>query len=152
MNKKIKVLFLGSLILNILLLGLILGDLSYRFGRDRFWHPRMSQRLEQLPEPLREHLYKAMKQVREENHPLLDKLRKTRRETIRILETEPFDTAAYDQRVSLLLGLCGQMARHMDDVVKRLPKKLPMEQRAKLADFLRRPLGSPRGAAHPKLN
>jgi hypothetical protein len=59
MNKKVKVLFLGSLILNVLLLGLILGDLSYRFGRDRFWHPRMSQRLEQLPEPLREHLYKA---------------------------------------------------------------------------------------------
>jgi uncharacterized membrane protein len=93
-----------------------------------------------------------MKQVREENDLLLDKLRQTRKETIRILETEPFDAAAYDRQVSLLVDLRGQMARHMADVVKGLAKKLPMEQRAKLADFLRRPPASPRGAAHPKLN
>jgi uncharacterized membrane protein len=122
-NKKVKVLFLGSLILNVLVVGLIFGDLSYRFGRDRFWRPRMSQRLEQLPEPLREHLYKAMKQAREKTHPLLDKLTQTRRETIRILETEPFDAAAYDQQVSLLVDLRGRMARHMADVVKGLAKK-----------------------------
>jgi uncharacterized membrane protein len=84
-------------------------------------------------------LQTAMAQAREENEPVREQLRAARQETIRILKTEPFDAAAYQQQVELAHTLRGQMAQRMADVVQTLARELPLEQREALAELLRRP-------------
>jgi uncharacterized membrane protein len=139
MSKKIKLLFLGSLTLNVLLVGVLLGDVSQRFGQKHSRRARMEAHMERLPEPMKARLQAAMAQAREENEPVREQLRAARQETIRILKTEPFDEAAYQQQVELVHTLRGQMAQRMADVVQALARELPLEQREALAELLRRP-------------
>jgi uncharacterized membrane protein len=139
MNKTLKVLFLVSLILNVLLVGVLMGQLPRRLERGSFREQRMEQALRDLPQPMQTRLREKFKQMRAASDPLRDQLRVAREQTLSTLSAEPFDEAAYDRQVSKIHELQLQMFKKMGQVVKEIAKELSVEERRNFAQILRRP-------------
>jgi uncharacterized membrane protein len=139
MNKTLKLLFLVSLILNVLLVGVLMGQLPRRLERGSFREQRMEQALRDLPQPMQTRLREKFKQMRAAGDPLRDQLRIAREQTLGTLSAEPFDEAAYDRQVSKIQELQLQMFKKMGQVVKEIAKELSVEERRNFAQILRRP-------------
>ncbi len=139
MSAKLKFAFLSSLIVNVFLVGMLLGELPRRFDEEGSREERMEKAIAALPEPLREQFRGKMERMRESSEPIREQIRQAREEAIRILIAEPFDGAAYDRQVSKIHELQGQRSRRMAEIVKEVAKDLPPEQRQVLAAVLRRP-------------
>lgn len=139
MNRTLKLLFLVSIILNVLLVGVLTGQLPRRLERGSFREQRMEQALKDLPQPTQTRLREKFKQMRAAGDPLREQLRAVREETLGILSAEPFDEAAYDRQVSKIDELQLQMFKKTGQVVKQIAKELPPEERRIFAQILRRP-------------
>jgi uncharacterized membrane protein len=137
MSKTVKLVFLVSLVLNILLVGVLLGRLPRDVGFDR--QQRLEQALKDLPEPTQTRFREKFKQMRAAGDPLRDQIRLAREETLRILSADPFDEAAYDRHVSQIDDLQLQMFKKMGQVVKEIANELPPEERRLFVQILRRP-------------
>lgn len=141
MNKQLKGAFLVSLLANILLVGVLLGELPHRFERVSSYQERMEKTLKALPEPVQARFRDEM---REDGEPMRDRIQAAREEAIRILVTEPFDESAYDRQVNEINELRVRRSKRMAGIVKEIAKDLPLEQRKVLAGMLRRPPTSTR--------
>jgi uncharacterized membrane protein len=137
MSKFFKLAVIISLTLNVILIGLLLGELPRRFDRGNRPGERIRRDVEKLPEPLRARFREKMEQARQGG--MRQKLRQERDEAIRILAAEPFDEAAYDRQVKKIQELRLQMHQRMAENIKELAKGLPQEQRQALAEVLKRP-------------
>ena len=106
-EQDVKLVFLASLVLNVLLVGVFLGRLprDVGFGRQQ----RLEQALKDLPEPTQTRLREKFKQMRASGDPLRDQIRLAREETLNILTADPFDEAAYDRHVNQIDDLQLQM-------------------------------------------
>ena len=137
MSKTVRLVFLASLVLNVLLVGVLLGQLprDVGFGRQQ----RLEQALKDLPEPTQTRFREKFKQMRASGDPLRDQIRVAREETLNILTADPFDEAAYDRHVNQIDDLQLQMFKKMGQVVKEIAKELPPEERRMFAQILRRP-------------
>lgn len=143
MNAKLKFAFLASLLVNVFLLGVLLGELPHRFDEGVSREERMGKAIEKLPEPLRARFRGKLERMREGSEQLRDQIQEAREEALRILIAEPFDGTAYDRQVSKIHELYGQRAKRMAELVKEVAKDLPPEQRQMLAEVLKRPPPSP---------
>lgn len=143
MSKKLKFTFLVSLVLNVLLVGVVLGELPRRFEKGSPRQSRMERALKELPEPLQTRFREQMERMRENGEPTREQMYKAREEALHILTTEPFNEAAYDQQVNKINELRIQMTKRMAEVVKAVAKDLPLEQRKILAKALQRPPSPP---------
>ena len=139
MNRTLKLLFLVSIILNVLLVGVLMGQLPSRLERGSFREQRMEQALKDLPQATQTRLREKFKQMRAAGDPLRDQLRAAREETLGILSAESFDEAAYDRQVSKIDELQLQRFKKIGLVVKEIAKALPPEERRIFAQILRRP-------------
>ncbi len=139
MNKKLRLAFLVSIILNVLLAGIILGALPQRFygGRSR---ETFVNAIDKLPEPARTRFRNNLEAFRKS--PLRQEMTSARNEAIRLLATDPFDEAAYDRAVNRVNELRLQMSKRASDDVKAIIKDLPADQRKAVADILKRPPSS----------
>jgi len=139
MTKRVKLVFLASLVLNLLLLGIILGHAPR--GRDArpTRQQRMEEALKKLPEPAQSRLREKFTQIRAAADPLRQQSDQARAEAIRLLRAEPFDEAAYDREVSKIEALRSQTFKRIGQVIKQTAKELSPEERRMLADMLRRP-------------
>jgi uncharacterized membrane protein len=144
MTAKLKFAFLVSLIVNVFLIGMLLGELPHRFDGRLSREERMQKAVESLPEPLRTRFREKMESVREGSEPIREQIHQAREEAIRILVAEPFDGTAYDRQVGKIHELHGQRSRRMAEAVKEVAKDLPQEQRQALAEVLKRPPPSSR--------
>lgn len=142
MNAKLKFAFLASLIVNVFLIGVMLGELPRRFDEDLSREDRMEKAIAALPEPLQAQFRGKLARMREGSEPIREQIRQAREETIHILIAEPFDGTAYDRQVSKIHELQGQRSQRMAEVVKEVAKDLPPEQRLVLAEVLKRPPSS----------
>jgi uncharacterized membrane protein len=143
MNAKLKFAFLASLLVNVFLIGVLLGELPRRFEEGVSREDRMEKEIEKLPEPLRAQFRGKMERMREGSEQLRNQIQEAREEALRILIAEPFDGTAYDRQVSKIHDLYGQRAKRMAELVKEVAKDLPPEQRQVLAEVLKRPPPSP---------
>jgi uncharacterized membrane protein len=139
MNKTVKLIFLGSMVLNVLFSGILLGQLPNRLGRDSFYQRRIDTAAMKLPEPSRAHFRQKMGQVRSEVQPLREQLQEARNEAIRAFTAEPFDEAAYDRQIGKISELRRQMSKRMAATMKEIAKELPLEERQALAEAFKRP-------------
>ena len=137
MSKAVKLLFVGSLVLNFLLLGVLLGRLprDVGFGRQQ----RLEQTLKNLPEPTQARLREKFNQMRAAADPLREQIRVAREQALHILGADPFDEAAFDRQVSQFDDLQLQMFKRMAQVIKEIAPGLSAEERRLFADMLRRP-------------
>jgi len=139
MNAKLKFAFLASLLVNVFLVGILMGELPHRFDEGLSREERMERAIAALPEPLRVRFRGKLDRMREGSEPIRDQIREAREEAIRILVAEPFDGTAYDRQVNKIHELYGQRAKLMAEIVKEVAEDLPPEQRQALAEVLKRP-------------
>ena len=144
MNTKLKGAFVASIVLNVLLLGIFFGTLSPGFGRESSRRERLTAEIEKLPEPARSRFSNKMAELRAADNPLREQIRQARNEAIELLVAEPFDEGAYDKQLIKISQLRGQMSKRLADDLKALVRELPAEQRAAVAEMLKRPPPSPR--------
>jgi uncharacterized membrane protein len=140
MSKTIKILILTSLVLNILLIGFIIGNVSHRLFREnplRRKPPELAVRLPQEKEKL---FFDTMKKVHVENRNIRKQIRNARERIFTILTAPQFDEASYDSEVKKLHELRGLMMQRLSNATKQLAKQLNQEERKGLAEYLRRPL------------
>jgi uncharacterized membrane protein len=139
MSKKLKIVVLASIILNVLLIGVVLGHLPRRLDADSSREERIEKALKKLPDPARSRLREKIDRLRATAEPTRDQIREARSEVIRILVAEPFDEAAYDTEVNRMSELRAQMSQKMAKSFKDLVKELPPDERRVLAEMLQRP-------------
>jgi|SoiMethySBSTD1v2_1073268.scaffolds.fasta_scaffold479940_3 uncharacterized membrane protein len=145
MTKTVKLVFLVSLVLNILLLGVILGHVPRSLEGRPSRQERMEKALQELPDSVEARFREKFQQIRAAGEPQRQQMDSARAEALRLLGGEPFDEAAYDQQVSKIDGLREEMFKRMGQVVKQTAKELTPEERRMFADLLRRPPPPPRG-------
>jgi len=145
MTKALKLAFLASLVLNLLLLGVILGQVPRALeATPPTRQSRMEEALKKVPEPTQSRFREKFAQIRAVNDPLRQQIDEARAETLRLLAAERFDETAYDRQVSKIEELRGEMFKRMGQDFKQTAKEFSPEERRMLADVLRRPPPPPR--------
>lgn len=144
MTRKVKLAFLASVVLNIVLLGVILGKVPRSFGERPSREERMEQGLRKLPDPVQARFREKFAQVRAAGEPARRQMDDARAEALRLLAAEPFDEAAYDRQLSKIDELREDMFRRMGQTIKQIVREFSPEERRMFADLLRRPAGNQR--------
>jgi len=139
MNRNIKLAFIASLILNVLLVGVLLGQSPRRFDRGTMRQQRMDQALKDLPEAAQTRLREKFQQLRAAADPIFEQIRKNEDQAVQLLGNEPFDESAYDRQVSKITEMRVEMTKKLSQVVKDASKDLSADERARFAQLLRRP-------------
>lgn len=142
MSRKIKLLVVASVLLNVLLGGIVLGHIWHRMPFDGPSHKQAL--LEQLTPERQEEFRTMMEQMREESSAAWDEMRAVREKTMELLRAETFDAAAYQKQVDLLNAMSIQRKQAMAEGIKELAKRWSPEEREVLAKLMRRPPHSPR--------
>jgi uncharacterized membrane protein len=139
MSKTIKLALVASLVLNLLLLGVMLGQVPRAFDAPPTRQQRMEQSLSKLPEPVQTRLRERFAQIRLASEPQRQEIDRTRAEALQILGAEPFDEAAYDRQIKKIEQLRAEMFRGMGQSIKQTAKELAPAERRMMAELLRRP-------------
>ena len=139
MNRAAKMAFVGSIILNVLLLGFVLGQSPRRFDRNAMRQQRIEQVIKDLPEASQQRLRERFQQLRSTADPLFEQMRKAQDEAIQVLGGESFDEAALDRQEAKINELRAKMSKQLSQSVKLAIKDLSPEERRRFAQMLRRP-------------
>jgi uncharacterized membrane protein len=137
MSKKFKLVFLASLILNVILVGVFLGQSPRRFDRNAMREERLEQVLEGLPAQAQSRLREKFAQLRAAARPIFEQLRAAQDEAARALGAEPFDEAAYDRQISKINQLRSQTTDRLSKIAKETALSLSAEERRRFAAMLR---------------
>jgi uncharacterized membrane protein len=139
MNAKLKLAFLASILINVLLAGFLLGGLPRRFERGVSRQQQMEKALKELPEPEQARFREKLDRMRKDAGPIRDRMREEREKAIGILIKDPFDEAAYERQVTTINDLRDRMTQHMAISFKEAALDLPPERRTVVAEMLKRP-------------
>ena len=139
MNRAAKMTFVGSIILNVLLLGFVVGQSPRRFDRSAMRQQRMEQVIKDLPEASQQRLRERFQQLRGTAEPLFEQMRKAQDEAVQLLGAESFDEAALDRQEAKINELRAKMSKQLSQSVKLAIKDLGPEERRRFAQMLRRP-------------
>ena len=139
MSQKTKLAFIASIVLNVLLVGVLLGQSPRRFDRGAMRQQRMEQVIKDLPEASQTRLRERFQQLRSAADPLFTQMRQAQDETARLLGVGPFDEAAFDRQEAKINALRADMTKRLSQVVKNAIKDLTPEERRRFAELLRRP-------------
>ena len=138
MSQKTKLAFIASIVLNVLLVGVLLGQSPRRFDPGSMREQRMEQAIKDLPPASQTRLRERFKQLRATAEPLFGQMRQVQDESARLLAVEPFDEAAFDRQVKKINDLRLQMT----DILKDAAKNLPPDERRALGETMKRPSGT----------
>jgi len=139
MNRAAKMTFVGSIILNVLLLGFVVGQSPRRFDRSAMRQQRMEQVIKDLPEASQQRLRERFQQLRGTAEPLFEQMRKAQDDALQLLGAESFDEAALDRQEATINELRAKMSKQLSQSVKLAIKDLSPEERRRFAQMLRRP-------------
>ncbi len=129
MSRKITLLLILSLTLNVLFAGVMLGHFSHHLAR-------ISSRSALPPEKL------AMFDAATRPDCAGRKgLRDARSEMLRLLAAEPFDAAAYIASVEKFFSLMSEHMKNRTENIKGLAKQFTPQERVAVAKMLRHPGG-----------
>ena len=134
MSQKIKFVLVGSILLNVLLVGILFGELPHRFDRNAYYQQTIETAAKKLPANEQAEFRQKLNRMLAEAQPIQKQIRAARDETLRTIVTEPFDEAAFDRSVARINNLRSQMS----GILKEAGKELPLNQRQALADALKR--------------
>lgn len=135
MKQSIKAFVIASVLLNILLAGIVVGQAS------RHFMPRpplpFAEKLDALPEEKRALFEDVMKKTENDTQDLREALMDSRKRAGKLLKAEPFDRAAYMKEMQKGHELRGQMMQRMAASMADLAEKFTPEERAALAGMMR---------------
>lgn len=139
MNRNARIAFVTSIIVNVLLIGVILGQTPRRFDRGAVRQERMEIALKNLPEAAQNRVRERYQQLSAAAAPLFEQIRQAQEDAVQLLGKEPFDERAYDDQVNKINNLRQAMTKKLSQVVKDASKDLSTEERRRFAELLRRP-------------
>jgi uncharacterized membrane protein len=139
MNRNARIAFVTSIIVNVLLIGVIVGQTPRRFDRGAVRQERMEIALKNLPEAAQNRLRERYQQLSAAAAPLFEQIRQAQEDAVQLLGKEPFDERAYDDQVNKINNLRQAMTKKLSQVVKDASKDLSTEERRRFAELLRRP-------------
>jgi uncharacterized membrane protein len=149
MTKTIKILIFTSLLLNVLLVGVVVGDLSHRFHLEQLVGSHAQQFASELPEDKAELFLQTVKRVHLKNRDAYKQIQEARKQAMRILAAPEFDEAAYGVQVEKLHELRGFVKRRLADATIELARQFNQEERTALAQHLKHALRPPRDTESP---
>ncbi len=130
----VRWLIVGSLLLNLLLAGALLGHWLY----PRHAPPKPNAAMQALPEVQRESLEKRLRTLRMGFESEREQMRMARERSLALLAAEPFDAAAYRAQLQEGMNLRLERQRQMTDDLVALAQDLNPAERAAMAEALRR--------------
>lgn len=136
MSKWLKAVFVISLALNVLFVGLTIGHFSKRAKHWGKMRADVTQTLSSLPEEKREMVLSAMKELRKETRGTKREVRQIRRQMIDTLTAENFDAEKFESEAQDLHDLLGIMTMEMAMTVSELAENLNQEEREALSNFV----------------
>jgi uncharacterized membrane protein len=139
MSQKTKLAFIASIVLNMLLVGVLLGQSPRRFDRGAMREQRMEQAIKDLPATSQTRLRERFQQLRATAEPLFREMRRVKDESVRLLAVEPFDEAAFDGQQAKINKMRADMTKKLSEEVKKAVKDLTPEERRQFAALLSRP-------------
>ena len=137
MSRNVKIFIASSIILNILLIGFVMGNLSNRFYKGDHYKRKLPQLSAKLS-PEKEKLFlDTMGKVRRDNRDIHVRIKETRGKTFALLVAPEFDENAYETEVKKLHEMRGLIMRRYSDATKELAKQFTREEREALALYLK---------------
>ena len=144
MSKKMKVLMIGSLLLNVLLVGIIIGDMSHRFRKKPPIGKHARELASKLPEDKEALILKTLERMHLNNRNVRKQIREARERAMKVMTAHDFDETAYQTQVEKLHKLRGLMMQRLATVTMELATQFNQQERKALAQYLRRPPRPPR--------
>jgi uncharacterized membrane protein len=139
MSKRLKMVFMVSLIINVLLVGIV-GGLAYKKWSAHPWHKIKHELSPETRHIVGRSLQGAFRDIK----PLGNKARKARADLVKILSADEFDGEKYDQAAQRLVTVQDQMRAKKIEVTKEVASQLSVEEREKMADRMTRMIGGGR--------
>lgn len=143
MSKGLKIFLAVSVLLNVLLIGILIGTLSHTF----FWRMEKGKRVflfhEELPPEKRELVLGALKELRSETKETRKELKKKRDEIIDVFTAPQFDAKKFDQGVAEMHAIMGKLADELAQATKKIAAGLDQQERKALGEAMRRSPGPP---------
>jgi uncharacterized membrane protein len=139
MGKTMKILISSSLLLNVLLIGVVIGSISNRLFKEDFPKRRPPELTKRLP-PDKETLFmEVMAKVDSENREVHRQIEKAREKVLSVLSAPEFDEAAFQAETTKLDELHGLIMQRFAKATNELAKQMNQEERKGLAEIFRRP-------------
>ena len=126
-----------SVLLNLLLLGVVLGHESL-FFMQRPMHQSLHEMAMALPEDKREHFEDTIRRMQQDTGDLQEQLTDGRKKAANLLKADPFDRDAYLAQMQRLHEVKGKIMQHMAETLAELSAQYSPDERAILADMFRR--------------
>jgi len=138
MSKKIKILIFSSLLLNVLLAGVVIGDVSHRFHKEYFVRKSVKEFASKLPGDKAALFLETVKRVHLSNRDAYNQIREAKKEAMKLLSAPEFDEAAYRLQVEKIHELRSLMKRRLADATIELARQFSQKERSALAQHLKR--------------
>src|SRR5262245_27556412 len=139
MSQKAKFVYIASIVFNVLLVGVLVGQSPRRFDRSAMREQRLEQAIKDLPPASQSRVREKYRELRAAAEPFFSELRQAQDDAVRLLGAEPFDEAAFDRQGAKTNELRSDMSKKLTQVVKNAVKDMTPEERRRFADLLRRP-------------
>lgn len=154
MSKGLKIIFVISIVLNILFIGLTIGHFSKRAAIRGEMKADIEQTIGHMPEDKQKLILSSMKKLRSETRDTKMKADQTRRELIETLTADEFNSERFKNEAAELHDLLGILTIDMATTVSELAENLNQEERVALSEFIEkmrrhRHRGRPPGMRHP---
>ncbi len=137
MSKKMKILIFSSLLLNVLLVGVVIGDMSHRFHIEHFVRKSVKEFASKLPEDKAALFLETVERVHLNNRDAYNQLREARKEAMKFLSAPEFDEAAYRLQIEKIHELRSLMKRRLADATIELARQFSQKERRALSQHLR---------------
>jgi uncharacterized membrane protein len=139
MSRNVKILIVASLVLNVLLAGVIIGNVFHRIG----WRSASKHDARVLAAKLSPEKYKLFTEVmggaRSECKQIRKHIRERREQALGILTAPEFDEQSFRREVDTLHDLRGRVADRLSGATLELAKQFDPEERKLLGKYLERP-------------
>lgn len=136
MKKSVKILFTGSVLLNVVFLGLI-GGHFYHMMADHPWNEVREELAPESQNHVARTFQNAFRAIREEG----DKARKSRAALVQIISAKDFDAKAFDKVAAELAESKERITVIKMNATKEVAAQLSQEERAKMAQRMTRMIG-----------
>ncbi len=136
MNKAVKAFVIFSVFLNLLLLGIVVGNAGQYFMSPHS-HRSLEEIAAAMPADKRPLVEASIKRAEQDTEDLRDQLKNAHKDALAALQAEPFDKQAYFAHIKRVQDLRGKLTQRMSQAIADMAAQCTPAERAVLADMLR---------------
>lgn len=143
MSKGLKIFLAASVLLNVLLVGVLIGTLSHTM----LWRMEKGKQavmfLKDLPPARREMVIQTIKKMKKESRESRKKIKTAREEVINAFAAPEFDPERFDRSVAAMNAIMGELTDNIAEETKKIALELSPEERKELANTMKKWPGPP---------